>query len=87
MSEPSRPSNFLAEIVERDLAAAKSDAHRARRAGGRADVVVVGTGARRDGVTEDYLTVAVDAAGVGRGERLSATLRAGASGELVARAE
>jgi len=47
--------------------------------------VVVGTGVRREGLTEDYLSVAVDADGVGRGERFAAVLARGASGELVAR--
>jgi threonylcarbamoyladenosine tRNA methylthiotransferase MtaB len=50
--------------VSRDRAAelraigdAKATAHRAARAGGTADVVVVGDGPRREGLTEDYLAV------------------------------
>jgi threonylcarbamoyladenosine tRNA methylthiotransferase MtaB len=71
----------------RELGARKAAAHAAARAGGRADVVVVGAGARRDGLTEDYLTVAVDDDGMARGERFAATLdRPAGGGRLVARA-
>lgn len=45
----------------RSLGQAKQDGHRASRAGGLADVVVVGRGSAgaRDGLTEDYLSVCV----------------------------
>jgi len=48
-------------------------AHRASRLGQECDLVVIGSGARREGLTEDYLTVAVDAA-VPRGTRCRARL-------------
>ncbi len=67
----------------RALGAGKAAAHRASRAGGSADVIVIGNGHRRHGLTEDYLEVALadpamprrtrfDAALEMRGERLSA---------------
>ncbi|HTK47160.1 MAG TPA: MiaB/RimO family radical SAM methylthiotransferase [Gemmatimonadaceae bacterium] len=43
----------------RALGEAKATAHRSARVGGTADVVAVGTSARRAGLTEDYLEVAV----------------------------
>jgi threonylcarbamoyladenosine tRNA methylthiotransferase MtaB len=59
----------------RALAADKSAGHRARRDGELADVVAVGAGPMRDGVTEDYLTVKLDAASPPRGSRFRARLR------------
>jgi threonylcarbamoyladenosine tRNA methylthiotransferase MtaB len=41
----------------REIGEMKAAAYRAARAGGGADVVVVGDGARREGLTEDYLSV------------------------------
>jgi threonylcarbamoyladenosine tRNA methylthiotransferase MtaB len=41
----------------RETAARKAAAYRASRAGGEADVVVVAAGGKREGLTEDYLTV------------------------------
>jgi hypothetical protein len=43
----------------RALGEAKATAHRSARVGGTADVVAVGTSARRAGLTEDYLEVSV----------------------------
>ena len=67
----------------RELAAAKAQAHRARRAGGDADVVVVGPAGRRSGMTEDYLEVDVAGGGVRRGMRLRARLD-GDAAQLIA---
>ena len=58
----------------RALGAAKGARYRERRAGGAADVVVVGAGAERRGLTEDFLTVRLVDASVPRGTRLRATL-------------
>lgn len=44
----------------RALGEAKAAAYRRRRAGGPADIVAIGSGSRRAGVTEDYLTIPVD---------------------------
>lgn len=59
--------------------------HRASRAGGHADVVVIPRPGRREGLTDDYLTVAVADQTLPRGARFQAALDGGASGsELVA---
>ena len=58
----------------RALGESKAAAHRARRAGGRADVVVVGDGAKREGLTEDYLTVSIADPSVPRRSRFQARL-------------
>jgi threonylcarbamoyladenosine tRNA methylthiotransferase MtaB len=50
-----------------------AEAHRASRLGTECDLVVMGTAARREGLTEDYLTVDVDPA-VPRGTRWRARL-------------
>jgi len=68
----------------RALAAAKASAHRASRAGTLADVIVIGHG-RREGLTEDYLTVVPGDATLPRATRFRATLFAEAD-SLVARA-
>lgn len=52
----------------------KAAAHRAARDGGVADVVVVGSGEDRRGVTGDFLNVAVREPGLRRGERFRARL-------------
>jgi threonylcarbamoyladenosine tRNA methylthiotransferase MtaB len=41
----------------RSLGEGKAAAYRAARAGGQADVIVIGEGERREGLTEDYLSV------------------------------
>lgn len=67
------------EVVEararelRLLGERRAAAHRASRVGQECDLVVVGSGARREGLTEDYLTVSVDAT-VARGTRCRARL-------------
>jgi threonylcarbamoyladenosine tRNA methylthiotransferase MtaB len=52
----------------RAIGATKAAAHAAGRAGQLADVVVVGSGERRRGLTEDYLEIDVRG-GIARGER------------------
>jgi threonylcarbamoyladenosine tRNA methylthiotransferase MtaB len=65
----------------RATAARKAAAYRASREGGAADVVVVGwTAGAREGLTEDYLSVALGDATLARGERLAARLEARAGG-------
>jgi threonylcarbamoyladenosine tRNA methylthiotransferase MtaB len=75
----------------RALAAEKAATYSASRVGGTADVVVVAGGDRREGLTEDYLSVALADAVEARGDRFTARLElrsapAGAGAEqLVAR--
>lgn len=62
----------------RELAKRKAAAYHARRVGGGADVIVVRGGsdpAKREGVTEDYLSVLPGAASLPRGTRYAATLQ------------
>jgi threonylcarbamoyladenosine tRNA methylthiotransferase MtaB len=54
----------------RSVAHAKAQAYRARRAGTPADIVAIGAASQRQGVTEDYLTIAVDPL-IPRGTRFS----------------
>ena len=58
----------------RHLGQAKGIAYRAGRAGSRADVVAVTSTPRREGMTEDYLTVRIDG-DVPRGTRFRGVLR------------
>jgi threonylcarbamoyladenosine tRNA methylthiotransferase MtaB len=58
----------------RALAERKAEAYRRSRAGGVADVVIVGNGARREGLTEDYLTVIPADSTLPRGARVRARL-------------
>jgi threonylcarbamoyladenosine tRNA methylthiotransferase MtaB len=58
----------------RTLADQKTAAYRGKRVGGMADAVVIGSGARREGLTEDYLTVLVSDATLPRGERVRVRL-------------
>ena len=69
----------------REAAARKAAAYAATRDGLRADVVVTGTGGRRAGLTEDYLSVDVDDGTLPRRSRVCAMLVAGPDGRLVAR--
>ena len=62
----------------RAIADRRAEAHRASRVGGECDLVVMGTAARREGLTEDYLTVAVDPS-IPRGTRWRARLHGDAS--------
>ena len=61
----------------------KTAAHRVSRVGGRADVVVLGEGIRRDGLTEDYLSVRLADPSLPRRSRLVARLSE-CEGELTA---
>jgi len=72
-------SHVASEIIDRrarDLRALgerRADAYTAARSGGVCDLVVMGGGDKREGLTEDYLTVAVDAS-IPRGTRCAARL-------------
>jgi hypothetical protein len=68
----------------RAIAESKAVAYRASRISGAADVVVVGDGPRREGLTEDYLTVALEDGSMARRSRFGARLAVGADGKLVA---
>jgi len=78
------PGHVAASTIERRaaelraVAERRAAAHRARRIGGECDLVVMGTATRREGLTEDYLTVAVDPA-IPRGTRCRARLDGDAS--------
>ena len=69
----------------RAIAAAKEQAHRRARAGGRADVVVVRDGPTSRGLTEDYLDVALGSGAPPRAARFHAML-VESGGELRAQA-
>ncbi len=85
LPDPVTPRVSRARAVElRALAARKQAAYVASRAGARADVIVVGRGADRTGLTEDYLTVRLADPTLPRGHRFVAWLGAGAGGSLVA---
>ena len=58
----------------RALGAAKADAYRRRRIGGRADVIALGGGRGRTGLTGDYLPVMIEDPAIPRGTRFPATL-------------
>jgi threonylcarbamoyladenosine tRNA methylthiotransferase MtaB len=58
----------------RALAGEKAHAYRASRVGGLADIVVVGDGRKREGLTEDYLTVAVEDTSLPRRTRFASRL-------------
>jgi len=68
----------------RALGRAKALAYQASRAGGQADVVVVGDGARREGLTEDYISVALADPPLPRGSRFTGRLTLSPAGGLVA---
>jgi threonylcarbamoyladenosine tRNA methylthiotransferase MtaB len=60
LRDPVAPRLARARATElRALGEAKASAHRLARAGGTADVVAIGAGERRSGLTEDYLEVSV----------------------------
>ena len=64
----------------RAIGEAKAAAHRQGRLGQTADVIVIGDGTKRTGLTEDYLSVALADASMPRRTRFNATL-SGASGD------
>ena len=75
LPEPVAPQTARARAAElRDIAAAKAEAHRRRRAGSDADVVVVRDGPAPRGLTEDFLDVALGAGAPPRASRFRATL-------------
>jgi threonylcarbamoyladenosine tRNA methylthiotransferase MtaB len=70
----------------RTLGEEKAARYRAERDGGAADVVVIGEGERREGLTEDYLSVALADVAMPRRSRFLGRLESGADGKLTARA-
>ncbi len=87
LPDPVAPAVARARAAElRALAARKRSRYAASRAGGRADIVVVGRGGERRGLTEDYLTVRLADPTLPSGHRFVARLGAGAGGSLVAAA-
>ena len=75
LPDPVVPRVARARAAElRDLASAKSDAHRRSRAGAVADVVVIARGESPRGLTEDYLEVELDSSAPARSTRFDATL-------------
>lgn len=84
--DPATATRRAAEL--RALAEARGAAYRARRAGGAADVVVVSQGkgsdeGKREGLTEDYLTVLVSDPELPRGARCPCRLRAAPDGRTL----
>lgn len=76
LGEPAAPPLARARAAElRAIGEEKALAHRASRAGGSADVVVIGDGARRHGLTEDYLSVQLVDPGLPRRSRFDAQLQ------------
>ncbi|MGH7690169.1 MAG: MiaB/RimO family radical SAM methylthiotransferase, partial [Gemmatimonadaceae bacterium] len=67
----------------RALGERKAAGYAAARVGTAADVVVVGRGPRRRGVTEDYLTVGLADPALPRGLRFVGQIRAAADGSLI----
>ncbi|HJR63092.1 MAG TPA: MiaB/RimO family radical SAM methylthiotransferase [Gemmatimonadaceae bacterium] len=69
---PAVVSERAAEL--RDLGRTQAERYRASRHGGTADVVLTAGGTRREGLTEDYLTVVPRDQQLPRGARVRATL-------------
>jgi threonylcarbamoyladenosine tRNA methylthiotransferase MtaB len=63
---------------------AKAADYRARRAGGGADVIVIGDAAKKHGLTGDFLEVDLADPSVARGARFDALLSAAERGRLLA---
>jgi threonylcarbamoyladenosine tRNA methylthiotransferase MtaB len=80
--QPTIASRRAAEL--RALAERKAAEYRARRTGQLADVVVVGRGTTREGVTGDYLTVDVDRSALAPGRRFVGRLEPSQDGRLQA---
>ena len=94
-ARPGTPAERLGSLVPaatararaaelRAIAAELVAAHTASRVDGLADVVVVGSGAVRTGLTEDYLSVTLADSTVPRRARFAAKLSAGSDHRLVA---
>jgi threonylcarbamoyladenosine tRNA methylthiotransferase MtaB len=64
----------------RSIAESKGRAHASARVGGAADVIVIGDGGRKHGLTGDFLQVELADASQPRGERFTARLARGARG-------
>ena len=80
--QPSIATRRAAEL--RSLAARKSAEYRLRRAGGSADVVVIGRGVEREGMTGDYLTVELEPRPFEPGVRFVGRLQTSPGGGLQA---
>lgn len=80
--QPSIATRRAAEL--RELAARKAAVYQSVRIGGPADVVVIGRGAERQGVTGDYLTVDVDGGLFEPGQRFRGRLEPSPDGRLQA---
>jgi threonylcarbamoyladenosine tRNA methylthiotransferase MtaB len=78
---PAEATERAAEL--RELGRRKSATYLAARAGGVADVIVVGGGAARQGLTGDYLEVGISDSSFGRGDRFTARLAATPEGLVV----
>lgn len=76
-------NNRAAEL--RALGERKAASYVAARAGGSADVIAIGPveSAKREGLTEDFLSVALDDPSIPRGTRFEARLRLDASGRYL----
>jgi threonylcarbamoyladenosine tRNA methylthiotransferase MtaB len=81
---PDEASRRAAEL--RAMSDHAGAAHRARRGGREADVVVIPSARRREGLTEDYLTVGLDDPSWPRGARFDGVLSV-RDGMLIARAK
>jgi threonylcarbamoyladenosine tRNA methylthiotransferase MtaB len=68
----------------RALGETKAAAHRASRVGQTADVIVIGDGTKREGLTEDYLTVSLSNPSIPRRTRFTAQLTGSSSARLAA---
>jgi threonylcarbamoyladenosine tRNA methylthiotransferase MtaB len=88
LPDPVAPATAQRRAAElRAAARAKAASYEATRVGGSADVVVVGDGARRSGLTEDYLTVRLSEAAVHpRATRFAAVLAGDGVASLTAHA-
>ena len=85
MVERPQPADARRRAAElRALGDDKARRYRAWRAGGAADVVVVGGAGKRTGLTEDYLSVVLDDGALPRRARVAARLALRADGGLTA---
>jgi threonylcarbamoyladenosine tRNA methylthiotransferase MtaB len=81
LREPVHPAAITERAAElRELGRRKSASYVATRAGGLADVVVVGGATEREGMTGDYLDVRIPDRSLARGDRFTARLVADGEG-------
>jgi threonylcarbamoyladenosine tRNA methylthiotransferase MtaB len=86
LSEQVAPALAQERAAElREIAARKSAAYATSRAGGLADVVVIGAAGEREGLTGDYLTVLPSDPTLPRGARFTARLSSERSGLVATR--